>query len=92
LSQQKSGRGAKPAKPAKPVKPAPAGRSSASRAIPTRAATAAAARGGRGVYVQAPRSDVYVTLLGVALGSIVLGVIFLALVLNGYEWNLSANG
>jgi len=38
----------------------------------------------RGVYVQSPKSDIYVALLGVALGAMVLGCLLLVLVLNQY--------
>jgi hypothetical protein len=38
------------------------------------------------VYVQAPQSDIYVALLGVALGAMILGCLLLVLVLNRYEF------
>jgi hypothetical protein len=71
LSRLKSARAAKPAKPAKPAK--------------ARAGAGAAPRGGR-VLVQTPKSDVYVALLGVALGAILLGCLLLLLQLNRYEF------
>lgn len=40
----------------------------------------------RGVYVQSPKSDIYVALLGVALGAMLLGCLLLVLVLNRYEF------
>jgi len=47
----------------------------------------ARAGGGRpGVFVQAPRSDIYVTMLGVALGAMLLGCLLLLLILNRYEF------
>lgn len=50
----------------------------------------APARGGGrtpgGVFVQSPRSDVYVTMLGVALAAILIGCLLLVLVLNRYEF------
>jgi hypothetical protein len=47
--------------------------------------------GGRpGVFVQAPKSDLYVALLGVALGAMFLGCILLLLVLQRYEFKLKA--
>lgn len=58
----------------------PAGRGSAPAARP----------GQRGVFVQAPKSDVYVALLGVALGAILLGCLFLILLLNRYEFKTKA--
>jgi hypothetical protein len=39
-----------------------------------------------GVFVQAPRSDVYVALLGVALGAMIVGCILLALILQRYDF------
>lgn len=85
MSQGKSSRGAKGAKPAKAAKPARASsRSSASRAIPAQRG------GGRGVYVQQPKSDVFVVLLGVALGAMFLGCLFLALRLNSFGFDISA--
>ena len=41
----------------------------------------------RGVYVQAPKSDIYVMLLGVSLGAMFLGCLLLLLVLNSYGWS-----
>lgn len=78
MSQARSSRGAK------------AGgrtRGGASRSQP-----AAAARGARGVYVQQARSDIFVVLLGVALGSLIIGCLFLALKLNQFEFNVSGPG
>jgi len=42
------------------------------------------------VFVQAPRSDIYVVMLGIALGAIVLGCLFLVLVLNRYGFQTKA--
>ncbi|CAN5685771.1 hypothetical protein BH23PLA1_BH23PLA1_12520 [soil metagenome] len=61
------------------------GRSSASRPAVQRGGS------GRGVYVQQPRSDVYVALLGVALGAMILGCLFLALKLNQYEFAVTVS-
>ena len=54
-----------------------------------RGANAPAARaGGRpGVFVQTPKSDIFVVLLAVALGAMVLGCLFLLLVLNRYGFS-----
>jgi len=41
------------------------------------------------VYVTAPKSDIYVALLGVALGAMVLGCLLLLLVLNRYGFSTS---
>ena len=40
----------------------------------------------RGVYVQAPKSDIFVALLGVALGAMILGCLLLVIVLQRYEF------
>ncbi len=50
---------------------------------------AAPARGGR-VLVQAPRPDVYVAMLAVALGAMLIGCLLLILELNAYEFELKA--
>ncbi len=47
---------------------------------------------GGGVYVSTPRSDVYVALLGVALGALILGCLFLVLELNRYGFQIKAAG
>lgn len=52
-----------------------------------RGGSAPARAGGRpGVYVQAPKSDIYVALLGVSLGAMVLGCILLILVWKRYDF------
>ena len=40
-----------------------------------------------GVFVQTPRSDIYVALLGIALGAMILGCILLLLILNRYGFS-----
>ena len=60
-------------------------------------ATAAPSRGGaaqRGVYVQAPKSDIYVVLLGVALAAMIMGCLLLFLVQNryGFSRKVTSNG
>lgn len=52
-----------------------------------RPATARAAGGRPGVFVQTPKSDIYVVMLSIALGAILLGSLLLALVMNRYEWS-----
>ena len=57
--------------------------------------SATPARGSRpagrpGVYVATPKSDIYVTLLGVALGAMILATLLLTLLLNRYEFSISA--
>jgi hypothetical protein len=42
------------------------------------------------VFVQTPRSDIFVVMLSIALGAIVLGCLFLFLLLNRYEFQLKA--
>ncbi len=60
---------------------APAARgSSAQRAV----------AGGRQVMVPTARSDVYGSLLGVALGTILIGCILLALVMRRYDFKVTA--
>lgn len=41
----------------------------------------------RGVYVQTPKSDIYVALLGVSLGAMILGCLLLVWVLKGYDFS-----
>lgn len=76
MSRLKSAAAAKPAKGAKPA------------ARPAR--TAQAGGGGtRGVYVQAPKSDVYVVMLGIALGAIVLACLLLLWLWYGYNMQMT---
>ncbi len=44
-----------------------------------------------GVFVQTPRSDVYVAMLGVALGAMVLGCLLLILILGRYGFQTKAS-
>lgn len=76
MSQGKSSRGAK--------RGAAGGRSTASRAMP--------AQQRRGVYIQQPKSDVFVVLLGVALGAMLLGCLLLALKLNQFGFDVKGPG
>ena len=47
--------------------------------------------GGRpGVFVQQPKSDIYVTMLGIALGAMFLGSILLVLILARYDFKVKA--
>ena len=57
-----------------------------------RSARPASGGGGRptgrpGVFVQTPQSDIYVALLGIALGAMILGCLLLLLILNGYGFS-----
>ncbi len=45
---------------------------------------------GRGVLVSKPKADIYTVLLGIALGSILLGIICLLLELNRYNFDVKA--
>ena len=85
MSRPKSARAAKPDKAAKPAK---AGKA----AKPTKGGRPTATRpGGRpGVFVQKPKSDVYVALLAIALASILIGSLLLILKLKEYDFKLQA--
>lgn len=64
-------------------------RSATSRGASSSAGTRAA--GGRpGIFVQAPRSDIYVALLGIAVGAMVIGCILLVLILKRYDFKWKA--
>jgi len=52
---------------------------------------ASRAPGRPGVLVQAPKSDIYVVLLGVSLAAIVMACLLLALMLNRYEWKVKVS-
>ena len=56
----------------------------ASRPAAARPAARSAPAAGRGVYVQAAKSDIYVVLLGIALGAILIGCLLLGLLMNSY--------
>lgn len=43
-----------------------------------------------GVFVQTPKPDVYVAMLGVALGAMILGCLLLILILNRYGFSTKA--
>lgn len=51
-----------------------------------KAAARSAPAGARGVYVQAPKSDIFVALLAISLGAILLGCLLLGLVMNRYDF------
>ena len=56
-----------------------------------RGSSAPARAGGRpGVYVQTPKSDVYVALLGVSLAAMLIGCILLILVWKRYDFKVKA--
>ncbi len=55
------------------------------------AVRSAAARSGAGrVLVQAPKSDIYVVMLGIALGALVIGSLLMVLILNNYGFSTKA--
>jgi hypothetical protein len=60
-----------------------------SRPRSARPASGGSARPGArpGVFVQTPQSDIYVALLGIALGAMVLGCLLLLLILNRYGFS-----
>ncbi len=53
----------------------------------SRGASAAAQRR-PGVFVQAPKSDIYVALLGLALAAILIACLLMLVMLNSYGWNV----
>ncbi len=54
-------------------------------------AARAARPGGRpGVFVTTPKSDVYVALLGVALGSMILAILLLVVIWSRYDFKIAA--
>jgi hypothetical protein len=56
-------------------------------------ATRAAAPRRPGVFVQAPKSDIYVALLGISLGAILLATLLMTLLFSQYSFStkVSAN-
>jgi hypothetical protein len=62
-----------------------------SRPRSTRASAPAGRAAGRpGVFVTTPKSDIYVTLLGVALGAMVLSILLLVILLGKYDFAIKA--
>lgn len=55
-----------------------------------RPAPARPAGGRPGVFVQTPRSDIFVVMLGIALGAILIGCLFLLLVMQRYGFSVKA--
>jgi hypothetical protein len=63
----------------------------------TRGSTTPATRSGGnrtagrpGVYVATPKSDIYVALLGTALGAMILSCVLLIILLGRYEFKITA--
>lgn len=61
------------------------GSSASSTSTSQRTVSAAARRGG--VLVQAPKSDIYVVMLGIALGAMVIGSLLMLLILSNYNFS-----
>ena len=53
------------------------------------AARGARAGGRPGVFVTTPKSDIYVALLGVALGSMILATLLLVFILGRYDFKIT---
>jgi len=51
--------------------------------------TRAAAPRRPGVLVQAPKSDIYVTLLGISLGAIIMACLLMTMILTQYGFSVS---
>ncbi len=64
-------------------------RSQRAKATPARGGGSRPA-GRPGVFVTTPKSDIYVTLLGVALGSMILAILLLVLLLGRYDFKIAA--
>ena len=88
MSRVKSARDAKGAKGAKSAKAA--GKPAKAGAPRTPAGKRPAPGGRPGVFVQKPKSDIYVALLSIALGAILIGSLLLILQLNAVGFNLKA--
>jgi len=65
------------------------GKGKGSTSAASRASTPAARA--RGVLVQAPKSDIYVALLGISLAAIVIGCLLMILLLGKYEWSVKVS-
>ncbi len=64
----------------------------ASPATPKAARSSTAAAAGRrpGVFVQAPKSDIFVAMLGVALGAILLACLLMLMILWRYDFKVNS--
>ena len=61
-----------------------------SPAAKTKTARPAAAGRRPGVFVQAPKSDIFVAMLGVALGAILLACLLILMILWRYDFKVNA--
>jgi hypothetical protein len=59
--------------------------SSASSAAPRSGVSAAPRQ--RGIVIQSPKSDIFVVMLGIALGAIILGCLLMTIVLSRYSFS-----
>jgi hypothetical protein len=64
----------------------PSSRGSSAPSASSRSAASAAPRQ-RGVVIQSPKSDIFVVMLGIALGAILLGCLLMTLVLSRYGFS-----
>jgi hypothetical protein len=64
----------------------PSSRGSSASSATSRSAGSAAPRQ-RGIVIQSPKSDIFVVMLGIALGAIVLGCLLMTLVLSRYGFS-----
>jgi hypothetical protein len=67
----------------------PSNRSS-SAASPGRSSAAAARR--PGVLVQSPKSDIYVAMLGIALGAIIIACLLMTILFSKYSFSTKVSG
>ncbi len=65
---------------------------SVAKTVPKRGSAAPARAGARpGVFVQTPKSDIYVVMLSIALGAMFLGSILLIMLLSRYDFKLKVS-
>jgi hypothetical protein len=66
------------------------GRGASTVASPRQGVRSGGGGGRPGVFVQAPKSDIYVALLGVSVGAMFLGALLLLLVMKNYDFKVAA--
>lgn len=72
-------------------RPRSTGRGASTVASPRQGGRSGGGGGGRpGIFVQAPKSDIYVALLGVSAGAMFLGALLLLLVWKNYDFKVAA--
>jgi hypothetical protein len=52
---------------------------------------ASALAGRPGVFVQTPKSDIYVVMLGIVLGAMIIGCLLMVLILSRYEFKIKVS-